>query len=234
MRRIISQEELTEILKKNKNTIINLANTDLRGVNLKGAFLIGANLRDADLRGVNLTNAHLSDADLRGANLSGANLRGADLIDACLIGVNLANADLSDTDLRGAHLSYTNVNNTNFKNASPSITCPENGSFIGYKKAKRIDGMECIVILEIPEDAKRSSATKNKCRCNKAKVLDIMNLNGQFTGISFAYSSYDPTFVYKVGETIEVPIFDDCRWHECAPGIHFFMDLNQAIDYRLC
>jgi uncharacterized protein YjbI with pentapeptide repeats len=53
---------------------VDLAEADLRGVNLTGA-----NLAEADLRGVNLTRANLTDAVLRGTNLTRADLTGADL-----------------------------------------------------------------------------------------------------------------------------------------------------------
>ena len=61
---------------------------DLRGADLRGAYLTGANLRRADLRDANLTGAYLSRADLTGANLRGAYLTGADLRDANLRGAN--------------------------------------------------------------------------------------------------------------------------------------------------
>ena len=36
---------------------------------------------------------------------------------------------------------------------------------------------------------------------------------------------------YKVGETAYPDSFDECRWHECASGIHFFMSEKEAIEY---
>ena len=60
------------------------------------------------------------------------------------------------------------------------MTCPESGPIIGYKKATTFDNsgshrgwIDVIVKLEIPEDAKRSSALGRKCRCDRAKVLGI-------------------------------------------------------------
>lgn len=41
----------------------------------------------------------------------------------------------------------------------------------------------------------------------------------------------DKNFVYTVGATVEVPDFDDNRWSECAPGIHFFIDRRAAVEY---
>ena len=57
---------------------------DLRGANLREAYLRGATLWGADLREANLRGATLWGADLRGANLWGADLRGANLLGADL------------------------------------------------------------------------------------------------------------------------------------------------------
>ena len=53
---------------------------------------------------------------------------------------------------------------------------PKEGSFIGYIRA-----MNHLVVLEIPADAKRSSATTKKCRCSKAKVSRIEELDGSIS-----------------------------------------------------
>ena len=46
-----------------------------------------------------------------------------------------------------------------------------------------------------------------------------------------AVSSYDNNFVYRKGETVSIPDFDEDRFEECAPGIHFFMDIADANNY---
>ena len=158
--------------------------------------------------------ANLSDADLRGANLSDA-----DLSDANLRGADLWGADLSDADLRGANLSDAKQ--------VPGIACPEKGSFTAFKK---VSG-GYIVELLIPEDALRSSATSRKCRCSKAKVISITNRDGSNTSETIVKSTYDETFVYEVGKTVEVKDFDTNRWNECAPGINFFITRQEAVDY---
>ena len=50
----------------------NLAEQDLRGVDLSRALLVSADLREADLGGADLRDADLRDADLSGAHLAGA------------------------------------------------------------------------------------------------------------------------------------------------------------------
>ena len=236
----------------------NLSNADLRDADLRGANLRCANLsnadlsdadlRDADLRGANLRCANLRDANLRGANLSNADLRDADLRDAYLRDANLRDADLRDADLHGANLRCANLSNAdlrcaNLSNADLSeasidqmmwniytvfypLQCPESGSYIGYKKASGL-----VVELEIPADARRSSATSRKCRASKAKVLSITDINGNPAG-GQVKSNYDPNFVYAIGETVEVTDFDDNRWNECSTGIHHFITRAEAVIYE--
>ena len=109
------------------------------------------------------------------------------------------------------------------------MNCPEKGSFIGFKKVSN----NLIVELEITEDALRSSATGRKCRCSKAKVLSITNIDGTNSNTNYAVSLRDPAFVYTVGKTVEVPDFDINRWNECAPGIHFFITRQEAVDFNI-
>ena len=185
---------------------------NLRGADLYEADLRGANLRGANLRGADLREANLYGADLREADLYRANLREADLREANLYGANLRGADLYGADLREAIGTY--------------MACPTDGSFIGWKKAS-----EYIVKLQIPEDARRSSAGGEKCRCDKAYVVEIQNADGTKADIETIHSTHDANFVYTVGATVEVSDFDGDRWNECAPGIHFFIDRRAAVEY---
>ena len=185
-----------------------LSSADFKGADFKGAYFKGANLSGANLRGANLWNADLRYADLRYADLSGADLGFADL----------KGADLRDANLRGANLSGAKINF--------HIACPEKGSFIAFKKAG------CYIIeLFIPSNAKRCSATSRKCRCSKAKIISITTLSGDKTNITEVHSDYDPNFIYKLGEYVEVKNFNDNRWNECSTGIHFFLTRQEAVEY---
>ena len=226
----LTREKLNKILEEHKHWIdedcknweemrADLHNADLRGADLHNAYLSGACLLNANLSGANLYNAYLRGADLHNAYLSGANLLGADLR-----GADLHNADLSGANLLGADLrSAKNV---------PYIpmVCPEEGDFIGWKKAEG-NKDKVIVKLRIPSDAKRSSATTRKCRCSKAEVIAIYNLDGTEEGETTCHSDYDNSFIYEVGKTVEVTNFSEDRWSECAKGIHFFINRQEAIDY---
>ena len=140
---------------------------------------------------------------------------------------NLRCANLSDADLRCANLSGANLSDADLCDAKGCyLSCPTEGSFIGWKKASGH-----IVKLRIPEDARRSSATGHKCRCDKAYVMEIQNMDGTRATEDTVRSDHDQNFVYTVGATVEVPDFDDNRWSECAPGIHFFIDRRAAVEY---
>ena len=215
----------------------NLTNADLRYIDLRYANLSNANLININLRYANLRYVDLINADLTDANLTGVDLTNADLRCANLTGIDLTNANLNNADLTNANLNNANLNNANLSNANLSniktnyhtlgysLACPEEGNFIGYKKADKH-----LVKLLILEDSKRSSATTLKCRCDKAKVLDIENIE---TGekVNEITSDYDKNFIYKVGEIVEVDNFNEDRWNECTTGIHFFLNKENAINY---
>ncbi len=215
----------------------NLRSADLSYADLSYANLRSANLSYADLSYADLRSADLSYADLRSADLSYANLSSADLSYANLRSANLSYANLSSADLRYANLSSANLSSANLRSANLSsakdvyypIACPDTGSFIGWKK----DGTgKYIIKLLIPEDAKRLSATGRKCRCDKAQVLAIENIDGTPSEKTETYSQNDNHFIYRVGETVtpEKPFCED-RWEECSSGIHFFINRQEAVNY---
>ena len=236
----------------------NLREADLHGAILRKAVLKGANLSGAVLYGADLSEANLAKADLSGANLCDTNLVGTDLsnsilYDAELIGADLSNSYLWEASLWGANLNRANIRGSYIEHAHLNgavltgainlpfipLACPEAGSFIGWKKCIKYKGI-CIVKLLIPEDAKRTSATTRKCRCDKAQVLEIQTINGDILPPDvIAYSCYGihnngRKFPYKVGEIVktEEP-FEEDRWKECASGIHFFINRQDAVEYPM-
>ena len=232
-----TKEHLQKILKdhlKWLNDEDGGARADLSRANLSWANLSRADLSRADLSWANLSRANLSGADLSRANLSRANLSGADLSGADLSWANLSRANLSGADLSRANLSGAdlsrakNVNEARWNELTAffGLSCPETGAFIGWKKAEHM-----IVKLRITEDAKRSSATSRKCRCSKAEVLAIENLDGSDPGVGCVASDHDRSFMYAIGQTVEVTDFDDDRWNECSRGIHFFVTRQEAVKY---
>ena len=140
-----------------------------------------------------------------------------------------SSADLRYANLRSVDLSYANLSSADQNEGTLflSIACPEEGSFIAYKKASGK-----IIKLMITEDAKRSSATTLKCRASKAKTISIENIDGTSYCQNFISSDYDSSFIYKIGEVVEVTNFDEDRWNECAPGVHFFLSKELAKQYN--
>ena len=106
------------------------------------------------------------------------------------------------------------------------MACPTDGSFIGWKKVN-----DYLIKLQIPEDAKRSSATTNKCRCDKALVLGIYDLDGTETEKTIIINNNYTKTIYEVGKMVYPDSFDENRWNECSNGIHFFIDKQSAVDY---
>lgn len=233
-----------------------ISNTDLRFANLKYASLDGVNLYKSDLRETNLRyasldNANLSYTDFREATLNdtsifNSNLSHADFGDASLVGTYLVYSNLTKANLRGANLCrsdlrscvfyHTDLRFCNFIHANfigsnyiPYIPlqCPSDGAFVGWKKVNNV-----LIKLEIPADAQRSSATTNKCRCDKAKVLGFYNTLGtEELDITELVNDKYEKCKYVKGEMVYPDFFDEDRWNECSHGIHFFVNKQDAINY---
>lgn len=250
MRRI-TQAELNKIIDEHQEWIISfgrggqkadLSNCDISGLDMRRANLFNGIFINTNMSFVNLTYANLSHT-----NMARAILEGADLSFTNLSFSNLTMADLSGTILDTTLFYRSRLISCNFKGSiysqsaifkdvildktcvnipSLPMACPDTGAFTGWKKCRDRCGGPIIVKLLIPEDAKRTSATGRKCRCNKAIVLDI-------EGADVAYSMHDIDFVYRIGETVEVDNFEEDRFIECAPGIHFFINKQEAMDYNI-
>lgn len=228
---------------------IDFCYSDLRGVDMSNCALDHANFTGANIRKANFSGANLHDAILIHADCEDADFSKAILYSANFMSSNLTHVNFTDSVLKRAIFSFANLNfaicdNADFrdaeiysisryntrlekaKNISFYNACPEKGSFIAFKKAN-----DYIIELFIPEDAKRSSGTSRQCRCNKAKVVSITTSSGDATTITEVHSNYDPDFIYKLNEYVEVEDFDDNRWNEYTTGIHFFISRQEAVDY---
>ncbi len=171
----------------------------------------------------NLQGKDFSNMDLRGANFKNCNLEGVDFRKSDLRGANIESANLFGSNLEGALLDNIIYDkNTKYY----ELYCPKEGAFLGYKKCYNYR----LVQLLIPSDAKRTSATRNSCRCNKAKVLTIKSLDFK-EYYDEAVSFVDENFVYRVGEWVIANNFNEDRWVESTRGIHFFMTRKEAMEY---
>ena len=237
-----------------------LSFANLKGAHLNNAYVCNANLHSANLKEANLSEANLNyayfyGADLRCSQLNKASLNNADLFKANLYGADLSNTDfsyakfngadlsctnLSGANLRGANFSYADLSNSVFhntlinqayfitaKNIPPLPMNLPSGEFIGWKAFP--NGL--IAKLKILKDSKRSQATTDKCRCDKALVLEFQNINGSKADLVEYTNTKFIKCTYKVGEVVYADSWDNNRWNECSHGIHFFMDRETAVDY---
>ena len=93
-----------------------------------------------------------------------------------------------------------------------------------YKKC--ISGV--IVIAEIPKDAQVRGNRGEKCRANKARIIEI---EGDFLGEKIGISSYDNLTSYRIGDEIVVDDFG-IGFEKCAAGFYFFCSKDEAMRYE--
>ena len=132
-------------------------------------------------------------------------------------------------DLDKVKIPYTTV--------GLNMACPEDGAFVGWKYVRNNRDYYLVKLL-IPEDAKRSSATTRKCRCDKAMVLDIIDLFNEDKHFEKCENPNSITYtsrktIYKVGEMVYPDSWDEDRWEECSHGIHFFLSKHEARNYAM-
>lgn len=230
----LTPETLREKLKERKEgELLNLRDMELSDTDLSGWDLSWVDFSltsfhhvsfdHADMHSCAVENALFDDCSFRGTNFRQANLKGAamrydDLSGADISGANLFSAVLEHANLDG----IISDENTKFFR----LYCPEKGAFLGYKKCFN----NRLVQLLIPADAKRTSATMNSCRCSKAKVLSIKSFDYK-EEYDEAWSLVDENFVYRKGQWVEVPDFNEDRWMDSTTGIHFWMTREEAKAY---
>lgn len=219
---------------------------DLKGLNLSGLDFSWLNMSDCDFSNSNLENCNFEGCILYNTDFYHANIKQCNFTCSEFVHAEFTDADATNACFKNAYFlccdfEYAELANADFKNAKMIVadnlslsahvpnfpmTCPEVGSFVGWKKCG-----SHIVKLLIPEDAKRSSSTDRKCRCNKATVLNIESIDGKTACCLQVSSNFNKNFKYKIGETVEVDDFCEDRYKECAPGIHFFINRQEAVDY---
>lgn len=174
-------------------------------------------VEEAVRRNISLAFADLSYTILRGTILCYANLSGADLNHA-----DLKYAILSDANLLGANLSDAKID---YPMGFPD------GEFIGWKKVIVRNKSPYIIKLKVLADSKRSRGITDKCRCDKALVLEIQNLDGSKTDLTKVVNNKIKRCPYEVGKIVKADSWDENRFNECSHGIHFFLDREKAVDY---
>lgn len=201
---------------------------DLTGGDLSNMDFSLSSMQDVVLENVNFENSNLENALFDGTSLHGSNLKNANLKKAAFRSCDLGECNICGADLFAAVLENANlegiISDENTKWFR--MYCPEEGAFLGYKKCM----YGRLVQLLIPADAKRTSATMNCCRCDKAKVLTIKSFDYK-ENYDEAWSMVDEDFVYRVGEWVVAENFNPDRWYDSTGGIHFWMTREEAFAY---
>ena len=210
-----------------------------RDCKFKNCMISDSNLTGTEFVNVNFEHVVFADNNMKLSGYFVSRLKSVKINKCVMFESEFWKTSFKDVTIYKSNLDDSNLKESNFDNvrlignSGTLLKCPEEGSFTGFKKIF-LGNNPLLCKLEIPADAKRSSAFGRKCRCSKAKVLEIWGKDGYgdyLVPISRGYSHHDHTFEYKVGETIYPDRFDDNRWDECSNGIHFFITKQEAIDY---
>lgn len=194
---------------------------------------ISADFDDCDLTDTETdAGTNFAGASFDNCNFENANCYGAIFRDTSFWNTNLTNVRMYEADFTNADFVRCKLNNITYDECTCGIAlaCPEKGAFTAFKKAELYNGDRCIVELQVPADALRSSATTRKCRVSKAKVVAVYTMDGKSVKQN-AYSTHTKSFVYKLGKIVEVKNFDKDRWNECSTGIHCFITKKEAEHY---
>lgn len=194
---------------------------------------VSADFNDCELTNIETENGTtFAGASFDKCNFEDANCYGAIFRDTAFWNTNLTNVRMYEADFTNADFTNCKLDNIKYDECTCGIAlaCPEKGAFTAFKKAELYNGDYCIVELQVPADALRSSATTRKCRVSKAKVVAVYKMDGKSIKQN-AYSLHTKSFVYKIGKMVEVKNFDKNRWNECAPGIHCFITKREAEHY---
>lgn len=198
---------------------------DLSGMDLSGIDFSLSSFQNTVLDGVNFAGSSVENVLFDGCSMQGSVFQNANMVTASFRYCDMQKCDIRGADLFGAALEHANLKGIISDEDTQwfRLYCPEEGAFLGYKKC--FD--DRLVQLLIPADAKRTSATRASCRCNKAKVLTIKSLDFA-ENFDEAWSLINEDFVYRRGEWVEVKDFNEDRWQESTTGIHFWLTREEA------
>lgn len=230
----LTQEELKVVLNsRDPQQVLILQNKEFSDMDLSGWDLSNIDFSLSSFHrvifdGADMSKCNVSHVLFENCSLRGASLRFAKLECALLRYADMRECNIEGADLHCAVLEYAKLDGIISDEETKwfRLHCPETGAFLGYKKC--FNGR--LVQLLIPADAKRTSATMNSCRCNKAKVLTIKSFDYE-EKYTEAWSLVDENFVYRVGEWVEVKDFNEDRWMDSTTGIHFWLTREEAMNY---
>ena len=198
-------------------------------------------IKNAVLKKANFFATEICNCDFSGSDLEEASFCCADFDDSTFVDTRLCNANFDfaqrtywtnfeNSDMTGLSTADINLDPDNLKGVKGlhmPIFCPEEGSFIAWKKCR--EGK--IVKLLIPEHAERKGSTLHSCRASEAVVLDIFDKEGN--SVDEAVSRVDKEFKYIKGATVTAEKLDPKR-HGDVSGIYFVLSRAEAeaLPYR--
>ena len=210
---------------------------DVSGTDFHRANLFSANFREAtamtcNFRETTLNNANFDLAVADESDFYGSSLRMVSFFRTKLDKTNFSYADLGNSNLLEASLYKSTLYGAGLGDAKniPFIpTWLPVESFIGWVK---VIGEEesYIVKIKILKDSKRTRGVGDICRCDKALVLEIQDIEGHRLEIQeIEYIDKHSVLVFKVGEITECEEWYPGRWNDCKAGITFFIDRQSAV-----
>lgn len=210
---------------------------DLSGTDFHGANLFSANFREAtamtcNFRETTLNNSNFDKAVANESDFYGASLRMASFFRTKLWKTNFAYADFGHADLLEADFYKSTLCGAAFgdtRNMPYVPTWLPVESFIGWVKVIG-EGESYIVKIKILNDSQRTRGVGDICRCDKALVLEIQDLEGNKLDIEeIEYHDKWGTLVFHVWEVTESEEWYPGRWNDCKAGITFFIDRQSAV-----
>ncbi len=206
---------------------LDLSGRDMTGLNLKRATFDSCNLSGTDFTGSDMDHVAFYNNDLRGMKLVNCKARGCSFRFQDMTGIDLSGANIYASVLEDATNQDKVITDENTQ--WYRMRCPEEGeAFIAWKCCTDLR----VVMMLVPRDAKRCMATMETGRASRVKVLKITSID-ETENYTWAQSTVDPDFYYETGKWLEPANgFQEDRWKDSSPGIHFFLDRQQCVDYQ--
>lgn len=236
MNKIYDPIEVSNLIKnRDKSKQLTIVESDIHDVDFAGWDLQNIRFILCGFHHCNLAGADFSNSSIEGTLFDDSPMQGckfinSDMREAIFRYIDLSGSDISGADLYAAVLEEAVLDDIKYDEKTQWFkqVPPEKGAFIAWKCCTDLR----VVQLLVPADARRVSATRETCRCDKAKVLSIKSIDESIS-YDWAQSTVDPDFYYEKGKWVEPANgFEPDRWKDSSRGIHFFMKREQCVAYQ--
>lgn len=212
-------------------TEVQFRDMDLSGWDMSNLILYKSTFERCNLNGTIMDNCdadHMTfyECDVRNLKLTNSKARAVSFRYHDMEGIDISGSNIYASVLEDAHNQDKVI--INDETRWYKMTCPEEGPFIAWKCCTDLR----VVQMLVPADAKRCMATLETGRVSKVKVLSIKSID-ESESFDWAQSTVDQDFYYEKGKWLEPANgFQEDRWKDSSPGIHFFMERQQCVDYQ--